>query len=127
VWQPRHVRQRARGRFRGADYAHHCEQGGHPTPDGQSLLPDHSASLSPARWWFDLAVHGVSVMNYVTAACELHGWAEHVPDAESASAISEAMDRWHEWDGLLAAMAEVQRRRARDRASIFLPDPESER
>jgi hypothetical protein len=37
-WQPRHLRQRSQGRFRGADYAQHCELGGHPTPQGVRAL-----------------------------------------------------------------------------------------
>src|SRR6266851_2235856 len=28
-WQPRHMRDRSAGRFRGSDYALHCELGGH--------------------------------------------------------------------------------------------------
>jgi hypothetical protein len=37
-WQPRHLRDRSDGRFRGEDYAEHCELGGHPTPPGCRVL-----------------------------------------------------------------------------------------
>lgn len=61
-WQPIRIRERAGGRFRGLDYAEHCGKGGHPSPEGIYLLPDHQApEASAAFWWCDLAVHGDSV------------------------------------------------------------------
>lgn len=44
-WQPRHMRERSEGRFRGVDYSMHCELGGHPTPTSGRLLPRHSSAL----------------------------------------------------------------------------------
>jgi hypothetical protein len=58
LWQPRHLRERAGGRFRGSDYGQHCGRGGHPSPEGLTLLPDHSApEVKPAIWWCDMAMH----------------------------------------------------------------------
>lgn len=37
-WQPRHMRDRSNGRFRGSDYALHCDLGGNPTREGPRLL-----------------------------------------------------------------------------------------
>lgn len=33
-WGPVQLRRRSEGRFKDADYHHHCNLGGHPTPDG---------------------------------------------------------------------------------------------
>jgi len=35
-WQPRHLRERSQGRFRGKDYGYHCELGGHGCGAGSS-------------------------------------------------------------------------------------------
>lgn len=40
MWQPAHLRKRAKGHFRDMDYWRHCNFGGHPTPDGVQLLLD---------------------------------------------------------------------------------------
>ncbi len=81
-WQPRHLRERSQGRFRGKDYGYHCEVGGHPTPDAVQVLPEHSARSSASWWWLELAIHGVSVWDYMAAAGAVlgHGdwYAEHV-------------------------------------------------
>lgn len=38
---PRKIRDAAGGRFRGRDYGHHCDLGGHPTPLARILLDDN--------------------------------------------------------------------------------------
>lgn len=68
-WQPRHLRERSQGRFRGADYAAHCESGGHPTPDGCARLlaaDDVQRELVLA----DVLTHGWSAWRYVASAVE---------------------------------------------------------
>jgi hypothetical protein len=38
---PAKLRQAAKGKFRGQDYGHHCELGGHPVPGSSILLSDN--------------------------------------------------------------------------------------
>jgi hypothetical protein len=63
-WQPRHIRNRAGGRFRRIDYALHCESGGHPSPEGIRLLPTHSdrdrTSSNGMTWHFTGRVLGIT-------------------------------------------------------------------
>jgi hypothetical protein len=47
TWQPKHLRERSGGRFRGTDYHGHCERGGHPTPEATTLLTAHSRRVPP--------------------------------------------------------------------------------
>jgi hypothetical protein len=68
MWQPRHLRERSAGRFRASDYHRHCERGGHPTPEGMTLLAAHTQELWPELQWFDLALHGMSAWRYVIEA-----------------------------------------------------------
>jgi len=63
-WQPRHLRQRSQGWFRGADYSNHCETGGHPTPDGmRPLLPGNP--LVTELVVSEIATHGTSAWDYL--------------------------------------------------------------
>jgi hypothetical protein len=114
MWQPRHIRKRSDGRFRGSDYSGHCERGGHPTPTALSLLPDHSARESGALWWFDLASHGVSVWRYIPDAVSNLGWADHVPEAATKAAVSRDIERWEARDELPSAIAAVRRLDGKD-------------
>lgn len=41
---PAKLRKAANGRFRSVDYGHHCEMGGHPTPQSWQLLGDDAAA-----------------------------------------------------------------------------------
>jgi len=69
LWKPGHIRERADGRFRGVDYGEHCGKGGHPSPEGIYLLPDHSAPEASASFWLcDMAIHGHSVWKYALSA-----------------------------------------------------------
>jgi hypothetical protein len=107
IWQPRHLRQRAPGRFRGPDYGRHCEHGGHPTPDWRGLLPDHTPTLSPGLWWYDLAGHGTSIWSYIVAAAAQRGWSAQISDANSVEAIARAAERWRAEDALVKLTAEL--------------------
>jgi len=51
-----------------ADYANHCELGGHPTPQGRNLLANPSGSGLDPLCWTELAVHSSSVWNYIVEA-----------------------------------------------------------
>jgi len=114
MWQPRHLRERSGDRFRGKDYQMHCELGGHPTPEGRPLLPDHER-MSSFWWWYELAVHGVSVWEYVTAASALADYSTHTDSAARKSGLDLKIKRWRETDRLkditigTAHLAEAER------------------
>lgn len=97
MWQPRHLRQRSGDKFRGKDYHLHCELGGHPTPEGRSLLPGHER-MSSFWWWYELANHGVSVWEYVTAAAPALGYASSVDEVVNTTDIAAKIARWREAD-----------------------------
>lgn len=99
-WRPGDLRQRAGGRFRASDYARHCDQGGHPSPDATRLLPDHSRRDSVVWWWLELAVHGVSTWAYVETAVEMFGWGDQVHAAAREHRLPEAIERWRRIDSL---------------------------
>jgi hypothetical protein len=102
IWQPRHIRSRSDGRFRGKGYHLHCERGGHPTPDARFLLPDHSVRLAGNAIWVEIAVHGISCWDYfVEAIVELdhaEWYAENVPKRKSVRDFHEARAKWMDVD-----------------------------
>ena len=70
-YQPARMRERCGGRFRSAEYASHCQVGGHPRFAGGYVLPEH-VRLGPlsdaavfAAGWVDLAQHLVQVWRWV--------------------------------------------------------------
>lgn len=71
-WQPRHLRERSSGRFRGKDYATHCERGGHLTPDGCRALISGPTDINCAGLVADSLVHGRSAWRYLVTAADLH-------------------------------------------------------
>lgn len=111
LWQPRHLRERSGGRFRGADYSGHCERGGHPSPSAAPLLPEHRRPVPLSWWWFDLASHGESAWEYVEVAIEKFGWAEalsgarpakmELPGLDERQTLRQRIDRWREGEPLL--------------------------
>lgn len=103
-WQARDLRRRSGGRFRSADYARHCERGGHPTPDAMALLPDHSRRDSLMLWWFDLALHGASTWDYVNAAATEFGWSHQVDPISSRHGLAPAIEGWRQSEPLLALL-----------------------
>lgn len=99
-WQPRHLRERSGGRFRGGDYQQHCEFGGHPTPDGiRSLLPTASEA-TPELLLYEVARHGVSAWRYLLVAVVVNCLeadvdpAQLLPD-EAAKAVGTAEAEWN--------------------------------
>jgi hypothetical protein len=76
-WQPRHLRMRSDGRFRGSDYAEHCDIGGHPTPEGVRVLrADHLPRVGEIMFR-ETAHHGLSCWEYLqVAVSQLHGYEE---------------------------------------------------
>jgi len=67
-WQPRHLRDRSNGRFRGTDYAEHCEIGGHPTPKGVRILSMDNAPRVTELLFSETATHGLSSWKYLRVA-----------------------------------------------------------
>lgn len=95
-WQPRHLRERSGGRFRGVDYAEHCEHGGHPTPGGaRSLLRTDSGTQAECLH-YELAHHGASTWEYLLMAIKANadhrGWEHPLPDLD---VVSTAISDWH--------------------------------
>jgi hypothetical protein len=105
LWQPRHLRERAGGRFRGADYGQHCGRGGHPSPEGLTLLPDHSAPevIAPI-WWCDMAMHGLSVWRYALEAATKLDEKHALASLGEAEALTKAEERWRKEDPLIALL-----------------------
>lgn len=109
-WRPSHIRERAGGRFRGTDYADHCGKGGHPSPEGIYLLPDHyRPDASTAVWWCDLVIHGTSVWRYASAAAASLGHGEVFTSLAETEGLSEAERRWRESDPFMPIMDELRR------------------
>lgn len=115
MWQPRHLRERADGRFRGVDYGLHCGQGGHPSPEGICLLPEHYSPEASAELWFaDMVIHGHSVWRYALAAAEKLEYAETLDSLEEARELAAVEERWREADPFL----DLMRRRSRPRSPL---------
>ena len=100
---------------RGKDYGEHCGKGGHPSPEGIHLLPDHrSPEASAAFWWCDLAIHGSSVWSYSLAAAkrlEIDGMLAEIEPAQSLVALER---EWRDRDPFLAIARRLEPpRRAR--------------
>jgi hypothetical protein len=115
MWQPRHIRERAGGRFRGADYGLHCGKGGHPSPEGIQLLPGHNSPDASAELWLsDMVIHGHSVWRYSLSAAEKLGDDEVLISLDEAGALAETEERWREDDPFLA----ILRRRTRPRSPL---------
>jgi hypothetical protein len=100
-WQPRDLRQRSHGRFRSADYATHCERGGHPTPQAMALLPDHSGRDLPMLWWLDLAIHAASTWDYLTDAAPELGRSEQFDPTSDRHSLAQTIQDWRDAEPLL--------------------------
>jgi hypothetical protein len=105
-WTPGHIRKRAGDRFRGSDYALHCEAGGHPTPEGVHLLP--SRSTEPAFFdWNDLAFHGLSAWDYTLVAADKLGYGDEIRALPESQALSIARERRENDDPLVPLASEA--------------------
>lgn len=99
-WQPRHLRDRSQGRFRGTDYSNHCEMGGHPTPPGMRALFTGDPVLSELII-SETASHGTSAWDYLMLGVAVLEATDVVP-VEQASAVKTSQATWrrHERLGL---------------------------
>lgn len=92
-WQPRHLRERSQGRFRGSDYIDHCEIGGHPSPEGCQVLLD-ADDVRRELLLYEALNHGYSAWRYLLVAVviwtEGTGWepTQLVADAPARDAAS---------------------------------------
>lgn len=105
-WQPRHLRERSGGRFRGADYASHCERGGHPTPLGCRALLNGPTEINIEGLIVDALLHGRSTWQYIAAAADEFDVIERRPPGsllseDFRSATTEQLDRWWQTDPVL--------------------------
>ena len=105
-WQPRHIRNRANGRFRGIDYALHCEKGGHPSPEGNRLLPGHGNEPDFFEW-NDLAFHGQSAWDYMLNAADKLDYGERIRELPVAQDLVAAQKRRRDRDPLVPLLAET--------------------
>lgn len=102
-WQPRHLRERSDGRFRGTDYGQHCEKGGHPTPDGCRFFFNGDEQLRCAGVLVDALLHGRSTWRYLMTAVDLHAGTigltldDLLPEEERRLAHN-AVESWWDFD-----------------------------
>lgn len=107
LWQPKHLRERANGRFRAPDYWEHCEKGGHPTPRAVQLLRSHSVREPLGFWWGDLVGHASNIWGYSKSAAERLG----VRDTMLANVDTDQIERLNrEWE-LADPLSRVVRQR----------------
>ncbi|MEO6473384.1 MAG: hypothetical protein ABIR57_15330 [Aeromicrobium sp.] len=64
----RPAKLREAGGFSGSDYKIHCDWGGHPSPGGRWLLPNHKQHVSYESLWIDLGQHATEAAFYVWEA-----------------------------------------------------------
>jgi hypothetical protein len=107
-WRPSHIRKRAGGRFRGLDYSLHCEAGGHPTPEGNGLLPGGPRVESDFFAWNDLIFHGLSVWDYALSAADRFEYGNEIRALPEAESLRAARERREASDPLLPLMAAGQ-------------------
>lgn len=105
-WAPRHLRERSGGRFPARDYSHHCDLGGHPTPDSRRLLPDHEND-PVVLWWVDLALHSASIWNHVKSALAALNNEDLLARIDGETGPSHAVARWRDSDRLLILAEQV--------------------
>jgi hypothetical protein len=108
TWQPKHLRERSGGRFRGADYQGHCERGGHPTPEATTLLAAHSRQVPPELLRLDLAHHGVSAWRYALDATQRLGYLDISRGAADKHELTDAITRWEREDRLRTTASEMR-------------------
>lgn len=102
-WQPKHIRKRSAGRFRGKDYGDHCEKGGHPTPVGCRFFFTDGADVRTAGLLVDSLLHGRSTWRYLMTGVDLHAATLGVaPDVllsyKDRTPAHNAVESWWDYD-----------------------------
>jgi hypothetical protein len=105
-FMPRHMRQRAVRNFRAAEYATHCDLGGHPNPIGRAVLRRHPERrrLSTRGNWLDLAEHLADTWGSFVAGLPLYD--PRMNPADSLYSPIRSPDGGHEIECLLAEWRE---------------------
>lgn len=100
IFSAKHLRDRAGERFNWLDYAHHCDQGGHPTPMAALLL----GGREPLGQLLlgDLLLHTWRTWDSVVTWSAGHACIETV--AEVASEVRGSLALWGEIDPLYEAV-----------------------
>lgn len=93
---PAKLRKAANGKFRGEDYGHHCEFGGHPVPGSAVLLQD-SQVLSQLLV-ADLLGHTGRIWDHLVAWAAGNEWA--VPICSRQNSMLSRYVAWKSADGL---------------------------
>ncbi len=113
-WQPRHLRDRSRGKFRGVDYAEHCEIGGHPSPQGIRALISGTKAETAELILTEACFHGGSTWEYlveaISAWCADEGLAASLVPPNIVDSIKIAKDAWDRHDHLAATWMAVRDR-----------------
>lgn len=99
-WQPRHLRERSQGRFRGSDYARHCEMGGHPTPAGFDLLRPRAIGLV----YWEASSHLESAVSYLLEALANRGSVSETSLRALRTKLTEAAEAWRTEDMLTPSL-----------------------
>jgi hypothetical protein len=98
-WRPGKIRGRADGRFPNTDYWHHCEAGGHPTPEGARIILDNRDAWVEINL-YEAAHHGSNAWHYLVAA--FRTLEISVPDSlnKSHGALDASITEWRRQDSL---------------------------
>ena len=97
-FRPARLRHAAQGKFRGTDYSHHCELGGHPVPRGAVSLLDDAPTIGQLML-SDTLTHASGIWGHVV------GWADAQqppqPVATRGADLSASFEKWRSVDPLL--------------------------
>lgn len=93
---PAKLRKAANGKFRGEDYGHHCEFGGHPVP-GSAVLLQKSQTLSQLLV-ADLLGHTGRIWDHLVGWAETNNWAILLQSHRTG--MSSRYRAWKSADGL---------------------------
>jgi hypothetical protein len=92
-FSPAKLRQASDGKFRGKDYAYHCELGGHPVPSSYILLRDDICCSQLLL--SDLLGHTGRIWDHILDWAEANPWATPVLSRQR----EEMFRRYAEWKG----------------------------
>jgi hypothetical protein len=108
-WQPRHLRKRSQGRFRGFDYAEHCNLGGHPTPEGvRTLVADTAPIRNGELIVSEAAHHGSSAWHYAYSAHTIVGAGSDLFGSELNEVVADSERSWHQQDQLASTWLAIK-------------------
>ncbi len=93
---PAKLRKAAGTKFRSVDYGHHCEFGGHPTPQSWALL---NGNVAIAQLMLsDCLGHSGRIWDHIVGWARSHAYGE--PVLEESSNMSDMYSKWKAADAL---------------------------